>query len=47
MAAIAAVLSRATGIEIDVDSLRSALIFCAAGLALSLLAQPGSRSLFY
>jgi hypothetical protein len=37
MAMLAAVLSRATGIEIDVDSLRSALTFCGAGLVFSLL----------
>jgi hypothetical protein len=37
MAALAAVMSHATGIEIDVDTLRSTLIFCAAGLAFSLL----------
>lgn len=37
MAALARVLSRATGIEIDVDTLRPILIFCGAGLLFSLL----------
>jgi hypothetical protein len=37
MAAIAQALSRATGIEIDVDVLRPVLIFCGAGLAFTLL----------
>ena len=37
MTAIARDLSRATGIEIDVDSLRPILIVCGAGLMLSLL----------
>jgi hypothetical protein len=37
MTAIARVLSRATGVEIDVDSLRPILIVCGAGLMLSLL----------
>src|ERR1700754_1757827 len=37
MATLAAVLSSATGVEIDVDSLRSALTFCGAGLAFSLV----------
>jgi hypothetical protein len=37
MAALAAVLSRATGIKIDVDTLRPVLILCSAGLLLSLL----------
>jgi hypothetical protein len=37
MAAIAKALSRATGIEIDVDTLRPVLIFCGVGLLLSLL----------
>jgi hypothetical protein len=37
MAALAKVLSRATGIEIDVDTLRPILIFCGAGLLFSLL----------
>jgi hypothetical protein len=37
MAVIARALSRTTGIEIDVDTLRLLLIFCGAGLLLSLL----------
>jgi hypothetical protein len=37
MTAIARVLSRATGVEIDVDSLRPILIVCGAGLMFSLL----------
>ena len=37
MAAIARVISRATGVEIDVDTLRPVLIFCGAGLLFSLL----------
>ncbi len=37
MAALARVLSRTTGIEIDVDTLRPILIFCGAGLLFSIL----------
>ncbi|HZR87497.1 MAG TPA: hypothetical protein VFB02_11865 [Bradyrhizobium sp.] len=37
MAAIARVLSRTTGIDIDVENLRPILIFCGAGLLLALL----------
>ena len=37
MAALARVLTRATGIEIGVDTLRPILIFCTAGLLFSLL----------
>lgn len=37
MTALARVLSRTTGIEIDVDTLRPILVFCAAGLLFSLL----------
>jgi hypothetical protein len=37
MAAIARALSRATGVEIDVDTLRPVLILSGAGLLLSLL----------
>jgi hypothetical protein len=37
MAALARVLSRASGIEIDVDILRPIVIFCCAGLLFSLL----------
>ena len=36
MAALARVLSGATGIEIDVDTLRPVLIFCGAGLSILL-----------
>ena len=37
MAMLAAVLSKAIGVQIDADSLRSALTYCGAGLAFSLL----------
>jgi hypothetical protein len=37
MATLAAVLYRATGIDIDVDTLRRILVGCAAGLLFSLL----------
>jgi hypothetical protein len=37
MAALAKMLSRASGFEIDVDTLRTLLIFCGAGLLLSLV----------
>jgi hypothetical protein len=37
MAALARALSRATGIEIDIDSLRAIVILCGTGLLLSLL----------
>ena len=38
MTTIAHVISRATGTEIDVDSLSAVLIFCGIGLTLSLFA---------
>jgi hypothetical protein len=37
MAAIARVLSRATGTEVDVETLKTIAIFCGAGLVVSLL----------
>jgi hypothetical protein len=37
MAAIARVLSRATGTEIDVETLKTIALFCGAGLVVSLL----------
>jgi hypothetical protein len=37
MAALAKMLSRASGFEIDVDTLRTLLIFCGAGLLVSLM----------
>ena len=37
MAALAKMLSRASGFEIDVDTLGTILIFCGAGLLLSLV----------
>ena len=37
MAALAKMLSRASGFEIDVDTLRVILIFCGAGLLISLM----------
>jgi hypothetical protein len=37
MATIAQVLDRALGIQIDVEPLRTPLIFCGVGLAVSLL----------
>ena len=38
MAALARVLSRVSGTEVDVETLKTILIFCGAGLGLSLLA---------
>ena len=37
MAAIARVLSRATGTEIDVETLKTIALFCGVGLVVSLL----------
>jgi len=37
MAVLAKVLSRASGFEIDTDTLRAILIFCGAGLLVSLM----------
>ena len=37
MAAIAGVLSRTAGIDVDVESLKPILLFCAAGLFVSVL----------
>jgi hypothetical protein len=37
MAAIAKVLSRASGIDIDIQTLKTLAIFCGAGLFVSLL----------
>jgi hypothetical protein len=37
MTAIAQAISRISGVEVEVDSLRAILIFCAGGLFLSLL----------
>jgi hypothetical protein len=37
MAAITTALSRASGIDIEVDTLRTVLIFCGIGLTVSLL----------
>jgi len=37
MTALAQTISRLSGIHVDVESLRAILIFCAAGLLLSLL----------
>ena len=37
MAALARIVSRAIGIEIEVDVLRPVLIFCGSGLLLSLV----------
>jgi hypothetical protein len=37
MAALARVLSRTTGLDIDVENLRPILIFCGAGLLVALL----------
>jgi len=39
MAAVARALSRASGIDIDADTLRPILIFCGAGLLFWLLAM--------
>jgi hypothetical protein len=45
MAAIARVLSRASGTEVDVETLKTIAIFCGAGLAVSLLLAAGANSL--
>ena len=37
MAAIARVLSRASGIEIDVETLKTLVMFCGVGLTVSLM----------
>jgi hypothetical protein len=37
MAALAKVLSRVTGTEIDIEEIKTILIFCGVGLAVSLL----------
>jgi hypothetical protein len=37
LAALAQALSRALGIDIDVEALKTVAIFCGAGLAVSLL----------
>jgi hypothetical protein len=37
MAALAKMLSRASGVEIDTDTLKAILIFCGAGLLFSLM----------
>jgi hypothetical protein len=37
MATIARVLSRATGIDVDVEILKTVVIFCGVGLTVSLL----------
>jgi hypothetical protein len=37
MTAIARALSRATGAEVDVETLKTIVLFCGAGLAVSLL----------
>lgn len=37
MAALAKVLSRSTGADVDADGLKTILIFCGAGLLLSLM----------
>jgi hypothetical protein len=37
MAAIAGALDRALGIRVDIESLKPLVIFCGAGLAVSLL----------
>ncbi len=38
MAALTKVLSRTTGADVDIEDLKIVLIFCGAGLLLSLLA---------
>jgi hypothetical protein len=42
MAAIARVLSRASGTEVDVETLKTIVIFCGAGLVASLLLAGGA-----
>ena len=37
MAALARIITRASGFEIEVDTLRAVVIFCGAGLLFSLL----------
>jgi hypothetical protein len=38
MAALARALSRAIGVDVDVETLKTILLFCGAGLFVSLLA---------
>jgi hypothetical protein len=42
MAAIARVLSRASGTEVDVETLKTIVIFCGVGLVVSLLLAGGA-----
>jgi hypothetical protein len=42
MAAIARVLSRASGTEVDVETLKTIVIFCGVGLVVSLLLAGGT-----
>jgi hypothetical protein len=42
MAAIARVLSRASGTEVDVETLKTVVIFCGVGLIVSLLLAGGT-----
>jgi hypothetical protein len=43
--AIARVLSRASGTEVDVETLKTIIIFCGVGLIVSLLLAGGINSL--
>jgi hypothetical protein len=45
MAAIARILSRASGTEVDVETLKTIGIFCGVGLVVSLLLAGGADSL--
>jgi hypothetical protein len=45
VAAIARVLSRASGTDVDVETLKTIAIFCGAGLVVSLLLAAGADSL--
>ena len=45
MTAVARVLSRASGTDVDVETLKTIVIFCGVGLVVSLLLAGGSDSL--
>jgi hypothetical protein len=44
-AAVARILSRASGTEVDVETLKTIIIFCGVGLVVSLLLAGGITSL--
>jgi hypothetical protein len=44
-AAVARILSRASGMDVDVETLKTIIIFCGVGLVVSLLLAGGINSL--